>query len=322
MARRASRTGFTIVELLIVVVVIAILAAITIVAYNGITNRAKNSVASSAAESAAKKVMTFAVTNSDSYPATLADSGVTDGNGTTYQYRVDNAANPKTFCVTATANSVSYFVSSTSAAPAAGACAGHGANGATTITNLATNPSAEVNGTGYTTYGGASLAQSAAWASSGSSSFRLTTNSTTNQGDFRFTGGGLTSFPLGLQAGRTYTISARVNIPVTFTGGFNRGPGILYWYSVNGSTYTESFGPKVSQTAGTYTTSYTIAIPSGATGIELGFGGASSTTGQIVYYDSIMVTEGATAPTYADGGSSGWAWNGATGLSTSSGTPL
>lgn len=36
-----SLRGFTIVELLIVVVVIAILAAITIVAYNGITNQAK-----------------------------------------------------------------------------------------------------------------------------------------------------------------------------------------------------------------------------------------------------------------------------------------
>lgn len=35
------RRGFTIVELLIVIVVIGILAAISIVAYNGITNRAK-----------------------------------------------------------------------------------------------------------------------------------------------------------------------------------------------------------------------------------------------------------------------------------------
>lgn len=35
--------GFTIVELLIVVVVIAVLAAITVVAYNGMTNRATNS---------------------------------------------------------------------------------------------------------------------------------------------------------------------------------------------------------------------------------------------------------------------------------------
>jgi len=37
------RAGFTTVELLIVVVVIAILAAITVVAYNGISNNAKNS---------------------------------------------------------------------------------------------------------------------------------------------------------------------------------------------------------------------------------------------------------------------------------------
>ena len=38
-----KQTGFTIVELLIVIVVIAILAAISIVAYNGIQQRARNS---------------------------------------------------------------------------------------------------------------------------------------------------------------------------------------------------------------------------------------------------------------------------------------
>ena len=43
----AKQKGFTIVELLIVIVVIAILAAITIVAYNGIQTRARNSKISS-----------------------------------------------------------------------------------------------------------------------------------------------------------------------------------------------------------------------------------------------------------------------------------
>ena len=38
-----KQKGFTIVELLIVIVVIAILAAITIVAFNGIQQRARNS---------------------------------------------------------------------------------------------------------------------------------------------------------------------------------------------------------------------------------------------------------------------------------------
>jgi len=51
-----SQEGFTIVELLIVVVVIAILAAITIVSYNGITSRANQSSAESAAATVQKKV--------------------------------------------------------------------------------------------------------------------------------------------------------------------------------------------------------------------------------------------------------------------------
>lgn len=47
---KAAKRGFTIVELLIVIVVIAILAAITVVAYNGIQNRARASGAQAAAE--------------------------------------------------------------------------------------------------------------------------------------------------------------------------------------------------------------------------------------------------------------------------------
>ena len=39
-----KQTGFTIVELLIVIVVIAILAAITVVAYNGVQNQARQSI--------------------------------------------------------------------------------------------------------------------------------------------------------------------------------------------------------------------------------------------------------------------------------------
>ena len=48
--------GFTIVELLIVIVVIAILAAITIVAFNGIQDRARNSSIQTDLTNFAKKI--------------------------------------------------------------------------------------------------------------------------------------------------------------------------------------------------------------------------------------------------------------------------
>lgn len=47
MIKRGRPHGFTIVELLVVIVVIAVLAAVTIVAYNGIQTRAQNSKMSS-----------------------------------------------------------------------------------------------------------------------------------------------------------------------------------------------------------------------------------------------------------------------------------
>ena len=59
MTKQTKSRGFTIVELLIVIVVIAILAAITIVAYNGIQNRAKASSASTLAANIAKKAESY-----------------------------------------------------------------------------------------------------------------------------------------------------------------------------------------------------------------------------------------------------------------------
>ena len=72
--KNQGERGFTIVELLIVVVVIAILAAITIVSYNGITNRANQSAARALASTVQKKAEIF---NSDAsnnrYPLTTAE---------------------------------------------------------------------------------------------------------------------------------------------------------------------------------------------------------------------------------------------------------
>lgn len=71
-----KQKGFTIVELLIVIVVIAILAAISIVAYNGIQNRAYDTAVQSDLTNFAKKIEQIKITNGDTYPSSLtADMG-------------------------------------------------------------------------------------------------------------------------------------------------------------------------------------------------------------------------------------------------------
>jgi len=64
--------GFTIVELLIVIVVIAILAAISIVAYNGIQNRANDTAVQSDLSAIAKKLEIYKIDNGG-YPTSASN---------------------------------------------------------------------------------------------------------------------------------------------------------------------------------------------------------------------------------------------------------
>lgn len=89
-------TGFTVVELLIVVVVIAILAAITIVSYNGISQRANESSLKNELATAVKKIETLKINSGTStYPSEIASHGFSAS--TTLAYY--NDANANTFCV-------------------------------------------------------------------------------------------------------------------------------------------------------------------------------------------------------------------------------
>lgn len=60
-----TKSGFTLVELLIVIVVIAILAAITIVAYNGIQDKAHNTAIKSDLSALAKTVRLYQAENGE-----------------------------------------------------------------------------------------------------------------------------------------------------------------------------------------------------------------------------------------------------------------
>lgn len=77
--------GFTIVELLIVIVVIGILAAITITAFNGVQDRAKRAQVTSAANQAGKAVKIYHTENG-TYPASLTTIGIANTSSITYDY--------------------------------------------------------------------------------------------------------------------------------------------------------------------------------------------------------------------------------------------
>lgn len=79
-AQLRSKPGFTIVELLIVIVVIAILAAITVVAYNGIQNRAKDTARIQLINDIAKALDLYKA-DTGRYPAVLDAAGSEGGCG-------------------------------------------------------------------------------------------------------------------------------------------------------------------------------------------------------------------------------------------------
>ena len=124
--------GFTIVELLIVIVVIGILATIAIVSYTGITQRANAASLQSDLANASQQLKLFQIDNS-AFPLTVdcsqPDSAINKclkySSSTTYQYAVNNIASPQTFCIAAIKSTQSYKITDDSTS-SSGDCLGYG----------------------------------------------------------------------------------------------------------------------------------------------------------------------------------------------------
>lgn len=303
------RSGFTIVELLIVIVVIAILATISIVAYRGIQERARASQATSALTQAKKKLELYKVDNS-SYPTTgnLASAGVTDG-ATTYQYTSDGT----TYCLTATAGTVSYKTTNTDA-PVQGGCAGHGQGGVAAITNYALNP----NAVGSTTRFG--YAGTPASATSTIASDRAHSGTTSLKRQVTASGqtGAMARVPtntLRVNAGEKIAWSLWV---------YSTKAGNLTPYidatKVSDSTYAGGSSGAVAvpanawtKVSGTFTASIDIYVT------QIGAYNLPVVSGDTLWFDEFMVTKTDSVQNYADGDSTDWTWNGTANDSSSTG---
>jgi len=144
--------GFTIVELLVVIVVIGILASITIVSYTGIQNKASiSSLQSDLAN--ASTILKIDQTTGDNFPTTLALAN--NGKGITPSqtmdstiYIPDNTSIPKNFCLMYRKGNNTYAVDNNSSV-SNGVC----------LQNLVTNGDFSNNTSGWTVvYGATSVA--------------------------------------------------------------------------------------------------------------------------------------------------------------------
>lgn len=302
---RKTRNGFTIVELLIVIVIIAILAAITIVAYSGIQNRARLSALQSSLSQYAKSLEVWKLTNNNQYPASLSAAqtanllkDTADADYTTYI--VNSSSNPTHYCATATnSNGTKYSVSSTSLNPLVGEC----------VTNLVRVPQATGTSSwdhGYGTGGAGTGALINDNRFAGGVARRITWTTAPSNGSGLWIG---CNSCIAGTSGQQYYFSAR------YTTSWAASPAFYFssWGGVTPSlvnrgdgTY-EARGILTVSSTSTSSMSLTFAIPPyPPTNATFAVGG-------------LMAVAGSTQYAYGDGDSPGWFWNGTANNSTSTG---
>lgn len=285
--------AFTIVELLIVIVIISVLAAIMFVAYSGIQQRAVVASIASNSSQAVKKLAMHNVTDS-SYPLSgnLASIGINNTAETTYQYASDG----NNYCLDIKNSNLVYHVSNTTDLKI-GTC----------VTNYSTDPGSETTTFEHSLIG-------------------------TYYGTFTRSNeqvkSGLYSAKLVDASGRGWHIlDGVINVEDTIYWSFwiysNTALNITpYWERIQPSYVGGPGNSSISIPPGVWTkVAGSKKFDSSIMGSSFKFGyyRGTPTAGETVYLDSVMITKVPQPSVYSDGNTSGWFWNGTPGNSTSTG---
>lgn len=301
-------SGFTIVELLIVIVVISILAAVSFVAYRGIQERAREASLTAHLRGAAQSIESYAAQH-DKLPVDLSETTISKSNDVDLEY---SARADGTFCLTGTIKNLSMKIDRGST-PTKGACPGHSMNGVAAITNFVPNPSFEIyrTGWGWQDGGGYSGSISTAQKHSGNSSFAITAPSANVQDRY------IEAY-VSAGASGTYTISGYVYL--TSNGATSADRDMLLHVGT-GSGSNSGSNPKYDRTKLNQwqRVSRTITFNTPTSSARIRF---YAPLGGTTYIDSIMLTPGNTVPAYRDGDSPNWIWTSAAHNSPSRGAPL
>jgi len=138
---KLTTSGFTIVELLVVIVVIGILAAITFVAYSGIQSRASIALITGDLKQANTQLGVFSVDNNEQYPDDLDQAnnnkGLKFNDKATLMYTAYNESAPADYCLTAIMGELVYHISARTA-PSPGYCTDHAPTGVVSPPSLNT----------------------------------------------------------------------------------------------------------------------------------------------------------------------------------------
>lgn len=119
-----NRNAFTIVELLVVIIVIAVLVSLAVIGYSGISSKATVTTLQSDLSNAKKQLLAFQASSStNAFPTAIncvspsaTEICIKPTGSNTFTYNVNNTSNPKTFNLTATntSNNTKYWINDSS----------------------------------------------------------------------------------------------------------------------------------------------------------------------------------------------------------------